>query len=707
MCGIASIFNDESAVKNVISSLKIIQNRGKDGYGICTDNFFYFNKDIKTLDSITTTSRCCLGHALHSLVNLVPQPIIHCGKMVSTCEIYNWRELSEKYSLLCENDSDLLITLIEKKEISKIKDTLSELDGVYAACYWYKNHVYLFRDIIGIKPLWYAHSHSFAVSSEKKVLTALGYTDICELNPRTILKYDISTNTIEEINREFFSLKELNISFEDAKERLKSLLFASVAKRIPDQKCGILFSGGLDSVVLATICKDLKKDFICYTSALSNVQEPTDVTYAQRIAQDLGFNLKIKTISAEKIESYLTKLVPLIEDTNVVKNAVGLVMYVACECAKEDGLKVIFSGLGADDIFGGYHRQKLSDDLNTECLSNVLKIYERDTYRDDVITMNHNIELRLPYLDTHLVQFALNLPKEYKITEKHDKYILRNIASDLGIKDEYAYRKKVAAQYGSKFNHAIKKLAKKSNKRMSEYISSFSICSNQKLGVLFSSGKDSAYALYRMLQQNYSIECLISIVSENPDSYMFHTPNVHLVDLQAEAMELPLVKVRTKGTKEDELIDLKKAIKIAKETHGIDGIVTGAICSTYQRNRIEKICSELNLKIFSPLWYMDQLSLMKALLKNKFEIIISSIAAEGLNSTWLGRIIDKNAIDELVEIHEKDGINIAFEGGEAETFVLNAPMFKKRIVVDEAKNVVENECTGRHIILNAHLSDKL
>src|SRR3989304_9417303 len=113
-----------------------------------------------------------------------------------------------------------------------------------------------------------------------------------------------------------------------------------------------------------------------------------------------------------------------------------------------------------------------------------------------------------------------------------------------------------------------------------------------KLGVLFSGGKDSTFAAWKAMQKE-KVVCLITVVSENEESYMFHTPNIALAELQAKAMDLPIVVQKTKGEKERELADLRKAIKQAKLIYNIRGIVTGAIASTYQAKRIQKICDEI------------------------------------------------------------------------------------------------------------------
>lgn len=201
-----------------------------------------------------------------------------------------------------------------------------------------------------------------------------------------------------------------------------------------------------------------------------------------------------------------------------------------------------------------------------------------------------------------------------------------------------------------------------------------------KLGVLFSGGKDSSYAAY-LASQNNELVCLITIHSKNLYSYMFHTPSISKTKLQAEVMNLPLIEVNTKGEKEIELNDLKDAIIEAKKKYKIEGIVTGAVESVYQASRIQKICDDLGLEVFNPLWQKNQIELLNDLIKNKFEVIIVAVAAEGFDTSWLGRKIDVNMIEELVKLNKKYGINPAFEGGEAESFVLNCPLFKKKLKV--------------------------
>ncbi|MFH1358750.1 MAG: diphthine--ammonia ligase [archaeon] len=212
-----------------------------------------------------------------------------------------------------------------------------------------------------------------------------------------------------------------------------------------------------------------------------------------------------------------------------------------------------------------------------------------------------------------------------------------------------------------------------------------------KLGVLFSGGKDSAYAALLAKKQSHSLTCLITVISKNKESFMFHTPNISRVDKQAKVMNLPLIKFASKGEKEKELKDLEKAIKEAIKKYKIQGVVTGAVESVYQSSRIQKICDKLGIECFNPLWQKPQMELLEELVKNKFEVIIIGVFAYPLDEKWLGRKINKKFIEDTKKLKEKYGINPNGEGGEFESFVLNCPLFNKRLnVADSHKKGEKN-----------------
>jgi ABC transporter with metal-binding/Fe-S-binding domain ATP-binding protein len=208
----------------------------------------------------------------------------------------------------------------------------------------------------------------------------------------------------------------------------------------------------------------------------------------------------------------------------------------------------------------------------------------------------------------------------------------------------------------------------------------------KNLGVLFSGGKDSMYACWLAKKMGYKISCLISIISENKESYMFHTTNIERVKEQSKVMNVPLLFIKTKGEKEKELADLEKIVKKAIRKYKIEGIVTGAIESIYQSSRIQKICNKLKIECFNPLWQKNQYEVLSDLIKYKFEVIIVGVFAYPLNEKWLGRKIDKYFINEIEKMNSKYKINPAGEGGEYESFVISCPLFKRKLKIINYKD---------------------
>ena len=201
-----------------------------------------------------------------------------------------------------------------------------------------------------------------------------------------------------------------------------------------------------------------------------------------------------------------------------------------------------------------------------------------------------------------------------------------------------------------------------------------------KLGVLFSGGKDSTLALHKAAEKE-EVVCLITLVSENKESYMFHTPNINVTALQAEALGLPLIRKATAGKPEEELKDLEAAIAQALKDFKIDGVVTGAVESVYQATRIQQICNRLDVWCVNPLWKRNQKALLEETVAEGFKTLISGVFAYPLDKRWLGKQIDADLIEKLVALSQKYGLSPSGEGGDMETTVLDAPLFKKKIEV--------------------------
>ncbi|MCL2642822.1 MAG: diphthine--ammonia ligase [Candidatus Bathyarchaeota archaeon] len=227
-----------------------------------------------------------------------------------------------------------------------------------------------------------------------------------------------------------------------------------------------------------------------------------------------------------------------------------------------------------------------------------------------------------------------------------------------------------------------------------------------KFGVLFSGGKDSVLALHMVAERGeHQVVCLITVVSKNKESFMFHTPNVDITGLQAQALGLPLISVGTEGCKELELVDLEGAILRAKVLYGIEGVVTGAVESVYQLSRIERVCEKLCLKCFSPLWRYDPRGLWGELFGRGFKVVVSGVFAYPLDVLWLGKVVDRVMFGRLLELSERYGVSVVGEGGEIETTVLDAPLFGQRVEVEDFE-LKWDGVSGVYVIKKASLRSK-
>jgi len=201
---------------------------------------------------------------------------------------------------------------------------------------------------------------------------------------------------------------------------------------------------------------------------------------------------------------------------------------------------------------------------------------------------------------------------------------------------------------------------------------------------LFSGGKDSTMALYRTIQR-HKVAVLLAMVPERDDSYMFHYPNIELTKFSAEAMGIPIMQRKTSGKPPDENIDLINALVDIKEKFGIGYVVSGAVRSNYQYGIISYACRELNLGLLSPYWQKSHEELIRDAIQAGFHIIFTGVAAYGMDESWLGRTLDMKALKELKELNKRFGIDIGGEGGEYETFVIDGPIFRKRIEIKESE----------------------
>ena len=207
-----------------------------------------------------------------------------------------------------------------------------------------------------------------------------------------------------------------------------------------------------------------------------------------------------------------------------------------------------------------------------------------------------------------------------------------------------------------------------------------------KLAALCSGGKDSTFSVYKVLESGHTVECLVTIHPSADDSMLFHFPNNKIAKSIAEAMHIPFMGVdsTTGSSKEAESESLERAIVQVKSSYNVEGIVHGTISSRFQNEIFSKVCARQGLKNVTPLWSVHPYNYLHTLIDNHFHIKIVAVSAMGLDRSWLGTDLDRKSIAKLDLLSKRYGINLSFEGGEAETLTLDCPIFKKRLSIEKS-----------------------
>ncbi|MBI2660627.1 asparagine synthase C-terminal domain-containing protein [Candidatus Woesearchaeota archaeon] len=270
---------------------------------------------------------------------------------------------------------------------------------------------------------------------------------------------------------------DLETNNERAKREIADAIINSIKKRITP-KFGILLSGGVDSSLIAFVAQKLNCSFTCYTIG---IEGSDDIEWARKAADEYKFNFKYKILSLDELENVLKIVVKLLNDADIVKASVGSVLYAAGRLALADSNNILFGGIGSEEIFAGYKRhedalQNGFEALHKECWNGLKGMHQRDLTRDFAIAKHLGLDLRAPFLDKELIKIAMSVHPMYKLDKMNKKIILREAAEFIGLKKEFAWRKKQAAQYGSNFVNGIEKLAKRKGFRMKkDYLTSLLI----------------------------------------------------------------------------------------------------------------------------------------------------------------------------------------------------------------------------------------
>jgi asparagine synthase (glutamine-hydrolysing) len=324
-----------------------------------------------------------------------------------------------------------------------------------------------FRDVNGLKPLYYARTrHLTAFASERKALWRIGLN-----NPQPIPPGFACTLTNSGLAKkrlvQFQHPIEKKMTLRRASAELSRFVARSI-KRIThfNGKIAVAFSGGLDSALTAAMAKQAGVELEAVSVGLPGSQELCTV---ERFAKELGIPITVETFTPDSLEEYIRRVIWLIEEPNLMKVSVAIPLHWAAMVAARRGCGLMLCGQGSDELYGGYYKYARTLDnrgrgaLAAELYRSVIESSEVNYERDDQATSPFPIELRTPFADPDLIRFSLTIPLEFKVKEGNDltrKWVLRNVAKMIGVPDDMVWRRKKAIQHGTGVENAIRKLGK-------------------------------------------------------------------------------------------------------------------------------------------------------------------------------------------------------------------------------------------------------
>ncbi|MGD8228247.1 MAG: asparagine synthase (glutamine-hydrolyzing) [Desulfobacteraceae bacterium] len=515
MCTICGHFSRNSKIRStdIYDMLRKMAHRGPDTHGVYLDGKVLRVEDIEELrEELFTESHIALGHSRLKIVGneKTTQPYTSCDgklRLIHNGEIYNYQKLKtllyKQHKIRTTSDSEVIIHLLEETYNGNLLEAMKKitglLDGMYAIAVTDGKSIVVVRDPIGKKPLYYINNNGTTYfASEKKALWN-GKDTPKRLNPGDMLNIDRSGAEVQEGFHLQFPHIDI-VDFREAVKIYKEVLLAAVKKRLTglnESRIGVIFSGGIDSVLISKLLQREGKNIICYCTG---TKDSGDIVAAHSVASDLGFELKTTIINESVVEHILPEIIRNVEESGLLQVEVAIPMYLAARLAAEDNIRVMFTGQAADELFAGYPwynnviaesgylrlHEKLWEDLNF--------LYTDTLEREDKLTMAHSIELRAPYLDRDVIQTAMRISPRLKLEGQDDnlrKRVHRQASVELGVPPYLAFRAKDPAQSGSGIDEIIKKIAQ--NQGHTEKIDSDLVDENLKRdkGSLYRYGDDT------------------------------------------------------------------------------------------------------------------------------------------------------------------------------------------------------------------------
>lgn len=462
MCSVSGVISkhNQDVFDCLMELLFDLRHRGNSFFGVSVNGKTITSKNLSSLRNNFVNGTIGIAHSLNPVVSFQPQPIdFSGGAIIFNGEIYNFFDFSAS-----DSDTVFIKEFFEKelKENSAEKAAskfMHKSNGEYAIAIQFKKKIYVFRDIFGIKPLWFGENDSFiAFSSEPKPLKKMNINYPLPLLPGHLLILSQKGIEVKKVFS-FDSMKKKcskKASFLDLKKSFFESVFLRTRKI---KKAGILFSGGVDSTVIAKSVSSLIPETELFSVGM---QDSHDLNSAIKASDELGLKLHLRVIEKDELKDISLKALSVLSFFDEMQLQLAVPEYAVCELVKKKGFSTIFSGQGSDEIFGGYHSYtKFSQNkIQEEIWHSIFNLWSRNLYREDIISEHFSLGHRLPFLDKDLICISMRIPVNQKIFNSKDnlrKRVLRKLALDLGISEEIAFKPKKSLQYGSGVSKQISK----------------------------------------------------------------------------------------------------------------------------------------------------------------------------------------------------------------------------------------------------------
>ena len=459
------------AVDIVLEMMKNLVHRGDDAFGIATPDDLRFSNRIEDLNTRGMKSSFAIGYNLMKLLPSDIQQPLKIGRAAIAFEGTVHPVKSKPYL------TALFKSAFQKTNVKAVADFVKTRRGAYAIASLHGENMILARDPVGQKPLYFGKNERLvAAASERKALWRVGLDRVDSFPPGYIMSLTRKGWRLQH-SRTIRQPEVAGVDLESAAKHLKRLLVKTIVELTKDvERAAVAFSGGIDSGLIASIAKSTGLEVELFTVSLPDQPE---LAHAVEVGSELTLPHRVKQLTITDVEESVKTVLCHIEEANPMKLAVAIPMYFAAALAHREGFKVMISGQGCDEAFGGYRRFLAILDrggggaLQKAMVESSREAYQINYQRDEQVSLPRHIDLRLPFADLKVVEYAVSLPTELKIVSPQDdlrKRVLRRLGQMINLPKSVVERPKKAIQYATGIERALRHIAKNRNMTLTEYV---------------------------------------------------------------------------------------------------------------------------------------------------------------------------------------------------------------------------------------------